>query len=319
MLASGEPGDQLQVRGGISPPLASTEEFALTADALYERKGKGVLAGRGRVGGERAHRGLPGDQHREVYKVHLSSTPKVYHRRPGDGSGHGVNKNLFFDTSRTHLYIATDKRISKVPVQACHLKTDCQSCMAQEDPYCGWCVLEGRCTRKVEWEGRGGERLAVEPETRVKVGVSAFPSIRESDRLQCRFGSFVCEASMDGSQITCRLADHVRIPPTPDKQDFVAVPVKILVNETVEVAAQHFKFYNCSAAMKKVENARTRCPRFESQDLELIPVGFKTPIRFEGVNLDVYKGREFKMGTELMKQAEEAATPEGHSRRLPRI
>ncbi|XP_035282714.1 plexin-B2-like isoform X1 [Anguilla anguilla] len=356
----------------LTSPLASTEEFALTADALYERKGKGVLTAVG-VSVENEHTvAFLGTSTGEVYKVHLSSTPKVYHRRPGDGSGHGVNKNLFFDTSRTHLYIATDKRISKVPVQACHLKTDCQLCMAQEDPYCGWCVLEGRCTRKVEC-GRAEEvngwlwspkqecvkiesfeppNLSCRKTQEVKVGVSAFPSIRESDRLQCRFGSFVCEASMDGSQITCRLADHVRIPPTPDKQDFVAVPVKILVNETVEVAAQHFKFYNCSAAMKKVENAPclscvtsdwgcqwntqdhtcsdsdnsiggahiikheqgARCPRFESQDLELIPVGFKTPIRFEGVNLDVYKGREFKMGTELMKQAEEAATPEGHSR-----
>lgn len=35
-------------------------------------------------------------------------------------------------------------QITKVPVQTCHLKTDCQSCMSLKDPYCGWCVLEGR-------------------------------------------------------------------------------------------------------------------------------------------------------------------------------
>lgn len=39
------------------------------------------------------------------------------------------------------------------------------------------------------------------------------------------------------------------------RPDFVAVPVKILVNETVKVAAEDFKFYNCSAAMRRVENA----------------------------------------------------------------
>lgn len=35
-------------------------------------------------------------------------------------------------------------QITKVPVQACHQKTDCQSCVSMKDPYCGWCVLEGK-------------------------------------------------------------------------------------------------------------------------------------------------------------------------------
>lgn len=35
-------------------------------------------------------------------------------------------------------------KITKVPVQTCLQKTDCQSCVALRDPYCGWCVLEGR-------------------------------------------------------------------------------------------------------------------------------------------------------------------------------
>ncbi|KAJ8382804.1 hypothetical protein SKAU_G00035820 [Synaphobranchus kaupii] len=355
----------------LTSPLASTQEFALTADAVYERKGKGVLTAVA-VSVENEHTvAFLGTSSGEVCKVHLSSTPKVYHRGPGDGSGHAVNKNLFFDTSRAHLYIATDKRISKVPVQACQQKTDCQSCMAQEDPYCGWCVLEGSCTRKAECgraeEGNGWlwspkqecvkiesfepPNLSCRKTQKVKIRVPALPSIRDSDRLHCKFGSFLCDAWMDGSQITCNLPDQVQIPPTPDKQDFVAVLVKIVVNDTVEVAAEDFKFYNCSAAMRKVENAPClscvtsdwgcqwntqdhtcsdsdnsvggahiikheqgmRCPRFENQDPNIIPVGFKTPIQFEGVNLDVYKGRDFKMGTELMKHTEEPVTPEGGS------
>lgn len=35
-------------------------------------------------------------------------------------------------------------QITKVPVQTCLQKKDCQSCVELKDPYCGWCVLEGR-------------------------------------------------------------------------------------------------------------------------------------------------------------------------------
>lgn len=36
--------------------------------------------------------------------------------------------------------------------------------------------------------------------------------------------------------------------------DFVAVPVKIFVNGTVEVASSEYKFYNCAAAIHKADN-----------------------------------------------------------------
>uniref|UniRef100_A0A8B9L920 Plexin b2b n=1 Tax=Astyanax mexicanus TaxID=7994 RepID=A0A8B9L920_ASTMX len=115
----------------------------------------------------------------------------------------------------------------------------------------------------------------------------------------------------------------------------------------VEVASREFDFYNCAAAIRKAENTPCQsrpwacqwntadhtcsdmndnekgpniikhkqaknCPRFENPDPVLIPVGFKTRISFEGVNLGAYKEREFTIGTELMKQVEDdVKTEEG--------
>lgn len=43
-------------------------------------------------------------------------------------------------------------------------------------------------------------------------------------------------------------------PPFAASSDFVAVPVRIFVNDTVELATRDFKFYNCAATVRKSEN-----------------------------------------------------------------
>uniref|UniRef100_A0A667YXG2 Plexin b2a, tandem duplicate 1 n=1 Tax=Myripristis murdjan TaxID=586833 RepID=A0A667YXG2_9TELE len=129
----------------LPSPLASKAEFALATEPSLVRKGHVTSVS---VAVETEHAvAFLGTATGEVLKVHLSAHPEVYGRAPGDVTGDRVNKNLLFDSSLQYLYITSEK---KVPVQACHLKTDCHSCVSMKDPYCGWCVLEGRCTKK--WE-----------------------------------------------------------------------------------------------------------------------------------------------------------------------
>uniref|UniRef100_A0A3P9PB50 Sema domain-containing protein n=1 Tax=Poecilia reticulata TaxID=8081 RepID=A0A3P9PB50_POERE len=68
-----------------------------------------------------------------------------------DGGG-AIGADLLLDESQRHVYVLTDDRVSKVPVSSCERQTDCLSCLSIRDPYCGWCVLEGRCSRKHECE-----------------------------------------------------------------------------------------------------------------------------------------------------------------------
>ncbi|XP_042157362.1 plexin-B2b [Oncorhynchus tshawytscha] len=345
----------------LPAPLASKPEFALQAEVVITRTS--ILTAVA-VAVENDHTiAFLGNSLGEVYKVHLTTNPEVYSRGPGDTTGERVNKNLFFDAGHSHLYITTEKKITKVPVQACHLKTDCQSCVSTRDPYCGWCVLEGRCTRRSSCrraEEKNGwlwspkqqcvkivsfhpPNLSCRKTQQVEINVPSLPSVGQADRLHCVFPSYMSEATMASGQVTCALPNPVSLPSTPEHQDFVAVPIKIFVNESVELATREFKFYNCSATVRKAENTPcmscvaspwgcqwntqdhtcqdvdgtvsgpqiikhrqgAKCPQFENPDPVLIPVGLKTTISFEGINLDVYQDRTFTIGTELMRSLKE--------------
>ncbi|KAF7652927.1 hypothetical protein LDENG_00089670 [Lucifuga dentata] len=350
----------------LPSPLASKPDFALNAEPSLVRKGHLTAVA---VAVEMEHAvAFLGTSTGEVLKVHLSAQPEVYGRAPGDVTGSKVNKNLLLDSGLQHLYVTTEKKIVKVPVQSCHLKTDCHSCVSMKDPYCGWCVLEGRCTRKWECDRSMEENtwlwspnqqcvqiqafnppnLSCKKTQQVDISVPALPRLQSSDRLQCVFGSFRSGAVVtdESKLVTCTLPDPVDIPPTPDQQDYVSVPVKILVNDDIEVTSGKYHFYNCAATVRKNQNTpciacvtsewgcqwnaqdhscsdsdgaaggahivkpqqSARCPQFESPEPLLIPVGHRIPISFQGRNLEFYMGRRFSIGTELMKHTEEEVT-----------
>ncbi|XP_077355581.1 plexin-B2a [Festucalex cinctus] len=352
----------------LPSPLASKANVALVAEPSLVRKGVMTAVA---VAVEMGHAvAFLGTTNGEVLKLHLSAHPEVYSRASGEVTGDKVNKDLLLDLQLQHLYVTSEKKITKVPVQSCHLKMDCQSCMSLKDPYCGWCVLEGRCTRKqecsrwteentwlwspnqqcVEIQAFDPPNLSCHKTRQVDISIPALPRLRQSDRLHCLFDESPSSAVALGSPavVTCSLPDPGEIPATPKQQDYVSVPVKIVVNDRIVVTLGEFHFYNCAATVRKNPNtpciscvtsawgcqwnAREhrcsdmdgavdgshiikpqqpeRCPQFESPEPLLIPVGFEVPISFHGRNLDIYSGRRFVIGTELMKQTEEEMTQE---------
>ncbi|XP_061577070.1 plexin-B2b [Cololabis saira] len=354
----------------LPSPLASKPKFALVAEPVWTTPSLLTAVA---VAVENDHTiAFLGNNQGKIFKVHLnqSMVPDEYSMAPGDSIGEKVNKNLFFDSSHSHLYITTEKKITKVPVQTCLQKKDCHSCVALRDPYCGWCVLEGRCTRRSECR-RAGEKngwlwspsqqcvkivsfyppnLSSKKTGKIRINIPSLPAIGPSDRLHCKIGSFKSEGTMfDTNQVSCDLPQPSLIPQTPEDQDFVAVAIRIYVNKTVELASREFQFYSCAATVRKSERTPcmscvsspwgcqwntqdhtcsdkddnmtgssiirhregSKCPRFENPDPILIPVGIKTRISFEGINLDHYQGHTFTIGTELMKTVEEEVKSEG--------
>ncbi|RXN05275.1 plexin-B2-like protein [Labeo rohita] len=276
----------------LPSPLASRQEFALKANPVFIRQNLLTAVA---VAVENDHTiAFLGHNAGEVIKVHLSSSQgEAYNPGPGYKTSGYVNKNLFFDKTQAHLYITTEKK--------------------------------------------------------VEISMRVLPTLRDSDRIHCAFGSYQSNARRVDGRISCRLPEQHLIPSTRAQQDFVSVPVHIFVNGSVEVVSSEYKFYNCAAAVRKAENTpctscvssawgcqwniaahactdlsdaetganiikhrqNKSCPRFENPDPILIPVGYKTRISFEGINLDPYKGRDFTIGTELMKSEEDVKTDPG--------
>ncbi|KAF4072561.1 hypothetical protein AMELA_G00264570 [Ameiurus melas] len=61
-----------------------------------------------------------------------------------------INADLLLDSTLRNVYILTERKVTRLPVSQCERHSDCHSCLSVQDPYCGWCSLEGRCTRKLE-------------------------------------------------------------------------------------------------------------------------------------------------------------------------
>uniref|UniRef100_A0A665UTN9 Plexin-B2-like n=1 Tax=Echeneis naucrates TaxID=173247 RepID=A0A665UTN9_ECHNA len=254
----------------LPSPMASKAEFALTSEASLVRKGHMTAVA---VAVEMGHAvAFLGTAAGEVLKVHLSANPEVYGRAPGDVTGDKVNKNLLFDAGLRHLYVTTEKkvRLRFFPVQACHLKTDCHACVSMKDPYCGWCVLEGKCTRKQECSRSTEENAWLWSPNQQCVQIQAFDppnlSCRKTQQVRREAGSL-------------RAAHKASLQPTRYQQQFAPERRCVRLSCSIQVCV----FLCCSIKIKS-----ERCPQFESPDPLLIPVGFETPISFQGRNLDIY-------------------------------
>lgn len=73
--------------------------------------------------------------------------------------GSPVNSDLLFDTQLLHLYVMTEKRVSKVKVQECSVYKTCLECLKAQDPYCGWCSLENKCNLRSDCQDAAKDPL----------------------------------------------------------------------------------------------------------------------------------------------------------------
>ncbi|XP_029989594.1 plexin-B1 isoform X2 [Sphaeramia orbicularis] len=179
-----------------------------------------------------------------------------------------ISSDLILDQKEEHLFIMTQNMLQKRPVAECQEHTDCHSCLLAHDPYCGWCVLEGRCVLQSQCS-RGNQPgqwlwsfdmeqqcLAVqdlspsnvsrEESRMVSLSVPGLPVLEPGESYSCFFQDSHSPATVSEGGVTCTSPDPGRVPMVPPGRDFITVTLSLRFGD-VTVTARDFTFYDCTA------------------------------------------------------------------------
>uniref|UniRef100_A0A8C4P0A7 Plexin-B1 n=1 Tax=Dicentrarchus labrax TaxID=13489 RepID=A0A8C4P0A7_DICLA len=179
-----------------------------------------------------------------------------------------ISSDLILDQKEEHLFIMTYNMLQKRPVAECQQHTDCLSCVLAHDPYCGWCVLEGRCVLQSacargkqpgQWlwsfdmeqqclaiQDLNPSNVSREESRTVSLSVPGLPVLEKDESYSCFFQDSRSPAVVTESGVTCHSPDPSRVPMVPPGQDFVTVTLSLRFGD-VTVTARDFTFYDCTA------------------------------------------------------------------------
>uniref|UniRef100_A0A8C4P0B1 Plexin-B1 n=1 Tax=Dicentrarchus labrax TaxID=13489 RepID=A0A8C4P0B1_DICLA len=179
-----------------------------------------------------------------------------------------ISSDLILDQKEEHLFIMTYNMVYKRPVAECQQHTDCLSCVLAHDPYCGWCVLEGRCVLQSacargkqpgQWlwsfdmeqqclaiQDLNPSNVSREESRTVSLSVPGLPVLEKDESYSCFFQDSRSPAVVTESGVTCHSPDPSRVPMVPPGQDFVTVTLSLRFGD-VTVTARDFTFYDCTA------------------------------------------------------------------------
>ncbi|XP_044279378.1 plexin-B2 isoform X2 [Varanus komodoensis] len=183
-----------------------------------------------------------------------------------------IKRDLVLDRDHDNLYAMTANEVFRFPVQECASSSTCEACIQSRDPYCGWCVIEGKCTRKKDctrsarahnWlsslDGICLNITSAHPQNmsrrapeEVKLTLSPLPDLNEDDQLWCQFGENIHQAQLEGEAIICYPPNT--IPPTIEGQDYVLVPLRLTFGKNISFASDTYPFYDCGEAINHFEN-----------------------------------------------------------------
>ncbi|XP_072136978.1 plexin-B1 isoform X3 [Mobula birostris] len=190
-----------------------------------------------------------------------------------------ISGDLAFDRGQENLYVTTPLKVLKLPVSECSEYADCQSCLMTRDPYCGWCILQGRCSKKSEcrragqgiqwlWSYREDQQclrvhaltpanISREEHKQVFVSVADLPLLAEDEFYTCQFEDSSSPATVTENGVVCWSPKPQNLPPTKAGADHVTVDLQIMFFNITLTTAE-FTFYDCGAVQQISRNSPCR-------------------------------------------------------------
>ncbi|XP_077335008.1 plexin-B3 isoform X1 [Lithobates pipiens] len=210
-----------------------------------------------------------GDAGGHVHKVFVSSGSGRNYSTLTLALGSPVSPDLILDREEKNLYVMTESQVSKVPVAECSQSSTCDECVRAKDPFCGWCVLQGRCTEKQQCEDSDKDNhwlwsfdqihcvtiqdlspanQSRQEQTEISMTVLQLPVITDEDSWKCVFNESSSPAQVYGNQVRCSSPPPGELPPNPLGKDHVTVRLELVFRD-ITVAVSDFIFFDCTAVM----------------------------------------------------------------------
>ncbi|XP_026472464.1 plexin-A4 [Ctenocephalides felis] len=180
-----------------------------------------------------------------------------------------VNPDLHFDTQLMHLYVMTEKKVSKVKVQECSVYKTCWDCLGAKDPYCGWCSLDNKCSLRsncqdaakdpLYWisykSGRCTTITTVSPHQLQRTTARTLELVIEnlpnlSGQFQCAFSALdktlLTNATRKTYGVNCTTPRTDVLPAIPPGQHHFTAKLSVRMTSGPDFVATNFTFFDCN-------------------------------------------------------------------------
>ncbi|XP_070546598.1 plexin-B-like [Ptychodera flava] len=206
-----------------------------------------------------------------VLKIHFISdtNANTYERIEFTDTAAVVLPDMKFDLDNKHFYKTTGASVHKVRVEDCSQYLTCEDCFGSNDPYCGWCTLEKRCSTKANCTRSTGtsrwlhlfdanmcvEIEAIDPENGAPIDVAnqitlnmiELPEEDSSNTYLCNYdGLFITSADKYGNNLTCDTPPIESRPKLPPGEDYTTIQLYVRSSETEDFVHTDFHFYDCN-------------------------------------------------------------------------